>query len=82
MRIRDVVLASVAALVLAPILFPLGALLLISMAVLFESVIPVFALAALATLLVLAARSKPPAMTSALQGPRGTSPIPAASCAS
>ncbi|HEU4734504.1 MAG TPA: hypothetical protein VFT22_41725 [Kofleriaceae bacterium] len=82
MRLPDAAIASVAALLLAPVLFPLGAVLLMSLAVLLVPVIPVVALVGLATLLVLVARSKHPATDSALQGPRGRSPIPAAPAAS
>ena len=56
MRIPDAILASVVGLLLAPVLLPLGAGLLISVAALLVPVIPVLAVVALTTLIVLAAR--------------------------
>jgi predicted membrane chloride channel (bestrophin family) len=61
----DAVLTSVVVLILAPILFPLGVVLLVPAAMLLVPVIPVFALVGLATLLVLAARSRQPGTDSA-----------------
>jgi len=68
MRMPDAVLTSVVALILAAVLFPLGVVLLIPAAMLLMPVIPVFALVGLATLLVLAAGSKPPGTNRALPG--------------
>jgi hypothetical protein len=65
MRMPNAVLTSVVVLILAPILLPLGAVLLIPAAMLIVPVIPVFALVGLATLLVLAARSRQPGTDSA-----------------
>jgi hypothetical protein len=77
MRISDTVLASVAALILAPVLLPLGVILLISIAVLVAPAIPALALAGLATLVVLVARSKQTGTDSALLGRRERSLVPA-----
>jgi hypothetical protein len=58
MRIPDAILVSVVGLLLVPVLLPLGAALLISVAVVFVPVIPVLAVVALTTLIVLAARRR------------------------
>jgi hypothetical protein len=82
MRMPDAVLASVSALILAAVLFPVGAVLLIPVAMLLMPVIPVFAVVGLATLLMLAGRSKPPGKSSAFPGRRRSSSVPAAARAS
>ena len=50
MRVPDAILTSVTALLLVPVLFTLGAVFLLPLAVLFVPVIPLFALVGLVTL--------------------------------